>query len=247
LPAPEILRLARLLAWSQFPSAYRPSASHRRQTCPAPSQMRRAILETALRSFRPFQTRYGGRAPVHKYGTRKLTRLVDASGCQRHKLERIGFSTQQFRATSYLPSATDLVLFRRRDGARPLRVISGHFGSGSGKSTLLLKADMSGAEIDVGYVPEADTHGTTQNSRDHKGRCGAAPGRRRQNRVRTAIPMLNAAAVVANHACFRHQPSFLASRRLRRISRAKAFLRGLNSLGSRLLRSSIDQPSPGRQ
>jgi hypothetical protein len=43
----------------------------------------------------------------------------------------------------------------------------------------------------------------------------------------TATPMLNAAAVVANHACFRHQPSFLASRRLRRISCANAFLRGL--------------------
>jgi hypothetical protein len=63
----------------------------------------------------------------------------------------------------------------------------------------------------------------------------------------TATPMLNAAAVVANHACFRHQPSFLASRRLRRISCANAFLRGPNSLGSRLLRSSIDHPSPGRQ
>ena len=54
--------------------------------------------------------------------------------------------------------------------------------------------------------------------------------------------MLNAAAVVAYQACFRHQPSFLASRRLRRISRANAFLRGLNALGSRLLCSSIDQP-----
>ena len=90
-------------------------------------------------------------------------------------------------------------------------------------------------------MPEADIHGTTQNSLDHKGRCGAAPGRRRQNRLMTATPMLNAAAVVANHACFRHQPSFLASRRLRRISCANAFLRGLTSLGSRLLRSSIDQ------
>ena len=56
--------------------------------------------------------------------------------------------------------------------------------------------------------------------------------------------MLNAAAAVANHACFRHHPSFLSSRRLRRISRANAFLRGLSSLGSRLLRSSIDHPSP---
>jgi hypothetical protein len=92
-------------------------------------------------------------------------------------------------------------------------------------------------------VPEADIHGTTQNSLDHKGRCGAAPGRRRQNRLMTATPMLNAAAVVANHACFRHQPSFLASRRLRRISCANAFLRGLTSLGSRLLRSSIDHLS----
>jgi hypothetical protein len=61
----------------------------------------------------------------------------------------------------------------------------------------------------------------------------------------TATPMPNAATVVANHACFRHQPSLLASRRLRRISCANAFLRGLNSLRSRLLRSSIDQPSPG--
>ena len=78
----------------------------------------------------------------------------------------------------------------------------------------------------------------------HKGRCGAAPGRRRQNRLMTATPMLNAAALAANHACFRHQPSFLASRRLRRISCANAFLRGLNSLGSGLLRSSIDHPSP---
>ena len=60
----------------------------------------------------------------------------------------------------------------------------------------------------------------------------------------TATPMLNAAAVVANHACFRHQPSFLSSRRLRRISRANAFLRALSSLGSRLLCSSIDRPSP---
>ena len=51
--------------------------------------------------------------------------------------------------------------------------------------------------------------------------------------------MLNAAVVVANHPCLRHQPSFFSSRRLRRISRANAVLRGLNSLGSRLLRSSI--------
>jgi hypothetical protein len=50
--------------------------------------------------------------------------------------------------------------------------------------------------------------------------------------------MLNAAAV--NHTCFCHQP--LSCRRLRRSSRANAFLRGLNSLGSRVLRSSIDQP-----
>ena len=92
-------------------------------------------------------------------------------------------------------------------------------------------------------VPAAVIHGTTQDSLDHKGRCGAAPGRRRHNRLVTATPMLNAVAVVANHACSRHQPSFLASRRLRRISRAKAFLRGLNSLGSRLLRLSMDQPS----
>ena len=55
----------------------------------------------------------------------------------------------------------------------------------------------------VRFVPEADIHGTTQNSLDHKGQCGAAPGRRRQNRLMTATPMLNAAAVVANHACFR--------------------------------------------
>ena len=114
-------------------------------------------------------------------------------------------------------------------------------------SALRLKAALLTTGMDVRFVPEADIHGTTENSLDHKGRCGAAPGRRRQNRLRTATPMLNAAAVVANHACFRHQPSFLASRRLRRISCAKAFLRGLNSLGSRLLRSSIDQPSPGRQ
>jgi len=51
--------------------------------------------------------------------------------------------------------------------------------------------------------------------------------------------MLNAAVVVANHQCLRHQPLFLSSRRLRRISRANAVLRGLNSLGSRPLRSSI--------
>ena len=55
----------------------------------------------------------------------------------------------------------------------------------------------------------------------------------------TAAPMLKAAAVVANQTCLRHQPSFLSSRRRRRISRANAFLRGLNALGSRLLRSSI--------
>jgi hypothetical protein len=105
-------------------------------------------------------------------------------------------------------------------------------------SALPPKADMFSVKMNVCFVPEADIRGTTQNSLDHKGRCGAAPGRRRQNRLMT--PMLNAAAVVANHACFRHQPSFLASRRLRRISCANAFLRGLNSLGSRLLRSSID-------
>ena len=58
----------------------------------------------------------------------------------------------------------------------------------------------------------------------------------------TATPILKAAAVVANHTCLRHQPSFLSSRRRRRISRANAFLRGLNALGSRLLCSSIHQP-----
>ena len=66
------------------------------------------------------------------------------------------------------------------------------------------------------------------------------PGRLRQTWLRTATPMLNAVAAVANHACLRHQLSALSSRRLRRTSRAVASLRGLNSLGSRLLRSSID-------
>ena len=47
--------------------------------------------------------------------------------------------------------------------------------------------------------------------------------------------MLKAAAVVANHTCLRHQLSFLSSRRLRRISRASAFLRGVNALSIRLL------------
>lgn len=45
-------------------------------------------------------------------------------------------------------------------------------GSGSGKSALLLKADMYGAEIDVGYVPEADkplSGRREHNARPHAG------------------------------------------------------------------------------
>ena len=46
----------------------------------------------------------------------------------------------------------------------------------------------------------------------------------------TAAP-LKAAAVVANQTCLRHQPSSLSSRRLRRTSRANAFLRVSRGVG----------------
>lgn len=46
----------------------------------------------------------------------------------------------------------------------------------------------------------------------------------------TAAP-LKAAAVVANQTCLRHQPSSLSSRRLRRTSRANAFLRVARGVG----------------
>ena len=68
----------------------------------------------------------------------------------------------------------------------------------------------------------------------HRGRS-SAPGLRRHSRLITASPALTAAAAGANHTCLRQKPSYFSTRRLRRISRAIAFLRGLNALGSTLL------------
>jgi len=69
----------------------------------------------------------------------------------------------------------------------------------------------------------------------HSGRRDSAPGLRRHSRLMTASPVLAAAAAAANRICLRHQPRCFSSRRLRRISRAIALLRGLNALESTLL------------
>jgi hypothetical protein len=79
-------------------------------------------------------------------------------------------------------------------------------GSGSGKSALLLKADMYGAEIDVGYVPTADIGGAdklggtlTDSSRTGRIALLAAPAGDFREECQAKLPIRPAFRLLPRH------------------------------------------------